>query len=381
MGKRSRKRPAKGKTSGLNRDGMIGSDEIPIEMMQSLATKRWRLWFDDPVPVLGDMTPREAAETQEGRQKVDDLLEYYDSLRGGMARGFDVNIPSDYARWKLGYGPGSAEEFAKEEAILNHVAEGERPTERKERHAQRLEKRKVSIFVPRRCEFPGCEKKGKDDVRGCSRCNGCAYYCGREHQVQDWPRHKLDCKFLSNLDVDIRPRPFNSSEEIEKYPLGCFPVDSKPSGGSEQVKCFICHSKQSEVDITYTRCCNLPVCDNAHEYVPGSYSRDFCLRSHTMYTKCFDHFESGHEGDWRECKICNKMESEARPFASTNGFSATPCMDHFLPQGSMMTYACGVTFCKNRILPGHSNTSFKDGVTMCEVCSGGEGTTGHTVYL
>ena len=38
-------------------------------------------------------------------------------------------------------GPGSAEEFAEQEAILNHVDARERPTQRKERHAQRLEKK------------------------------------------------------------------------------------------------------------------------------------------------------------------------------------------------------------------------------------------------
>jgi len=328
------------------------------------------------------MSPQEASQTGDGRTKIDQLLEFYDDLRPDSPGSIDVNIPSGYARWKLGYGPGSAEEFAEEEAVMNYGNNNERQTQRKDIHTERLEKKKVAIFVPERCEIPGCIKKG-EDVRGCSRCGGCAYYCGRDHQVKDWPRHKLDCKFLSKTEFDMQPKPFLSSKELEKYPLDSFSVSRAKSEAvsSGQAKCFICHSKQSEVDITYTKCCNLPVCDNSHEYRANSYSRDFCHRSHMMYTKCSDHFEEGHEGDWRECKRCNKLKDGARPYASTNGFCITPCLEKFIPQGSMITYACGVPSCTNRILPGHSNTSFKNGLTRCEKCSDSHGTRGYTIHL
>lgn len=35
------------------------------------------------------------------------------------------------------------------------------------------------------CKKPGISKK-------CSRCHS-QYYCGQEHQQQDWPRHQSEC--------------------------------------------------------------------------------------------------------------------------------------------------------------------------------------------
>ena len=174
----------------------------------------------------------EAARTARGRAKLDELLAFYDSNRarqqqgGGGINPMDINIPTRYAKWKLGYGPGSATEFAAEEAILNYNSP-QRPTVRTQRHTAKLEKKKASIFIPRRCEVVGCEKRG-EQVMACSRCK-CAYYCGTEHQKQDWSRHKLDCKAIIKLDLDLQPKPFQSSVELEKYPLGCFPLSNDSS--------------------------------------------------------------------------------------------------------------------------------------------------------
>ncbi|KAL7548426.1 hypothetical protein ACHAWF_011712, partial [Thalassiosira exigua] len=163
MGKRSKKKGViRGGSAAGSRAGTTSSDLIPINTLHSLAIRHWKSWFNTAVPMLSDMTPREAAQTEEERELIDDLLAFYDSMRKGAS--IDVNIPSDYARWKLGYGPGSAEQFAEEEAIMNHRGEGERPMERKERHTNRLERKKVSIFIPHRCELAGCNKKGVDNV-------------------------------------------------------------------------------------------------------------------------------------------------------------------------------------------------------------------------
>jgi len=40
------------------------------------------------------------------------------------------------------------------------------------------------------CGFAGCEKPG---LHLCSGCGG-RTYCGKEHQKEDWPNHKLACK-------------------------------------------------------------------------------------------------------------------------------------------------------------------------------------------
>ncbi len=101
-----------------------------------------------------------------------------------------------------------------------------------------------------------------------------------------------------------------------------------------------------------------------------SYSKDFCERSHVMYTACNTHHEEGHSGDWRECAECNHLE-EARPFQSTNRFTVTPCLEKFIPKGSMLTYGCGMEGCKTRMLPGHLTNSFSylGGIRMCHKCS------------
>lgn len=328
--------------------------------------------------MLENMSPTEASKTARGRKLIDKLLDIYDSMsRAGGVGSINVNIPSKYAKWKLGYGPGSAEEFAQEEAIMNYSENNadsrRRSTDRKGRHTKKLDKKKAAIFIPIRCEVVGCEKRG-DDVKSCSGCS-CAYYCGREHQSQDWKRHKLDCKALGRMPLELQPRPFESSKELEKYPLGCFQssVSSTPAAGSVPEKCFICHSSSGEVDLCHTSCCNLPVCDNAHEYQVMSYSRDFCSRSHDFYTSCAGHCHEEHAGDWRECMMgCNEMDNGARPFRSTNGFCVTPCLEKFIPQGSMLTFACEAKGCKNRMLPGHgsfSNTFDAATGTRMNLCS------------
>jgi hypothetical protein len=67
------------------------------------------------------MTPPEAAQTERGRRLLDDLLRFYDQNRhmDSYPGYIDANVPSKWAKWKLGYGPGSASEFAEEEAIFN----------------------------------------------------------------------------------------------------------------------------------------------------------------------------------------------------------------------------------------------------------------------
>lgn len=337
------------------------ADIVSVDSCLQIKAQHWQRWFDQPVPRLDNMTPIKASNSSRGRMLLDQLFALYDDL-GGSDMAFNFNIPSRYAKWRLGYGPGSAEEFAEEEAIMNWTQTGRRTT-RTEKHSMTLEKKKITIFIPDRCEFAGCDKRGRDNVTVCSSCR-CAYYCSKDHQVKDWKRHKLDCKTLKKIGFEVQAKPFQTSKELKKYPLGCFPLPTS----SKEEKCFICGSSLEEVDITYTECCNLPVCDNEHEYQSMSYSRDFCGRSHWSCTNCFDHRENGHEGDWRECAECNKLQNGARPFRSTNRFCVTPCLERFLPQGSMLTYKCCRVSCSNRILPGHSKTSTTAEGTLCSQC-------------
>lgn len=339
----------------------------PFTQMKS---QFWNKWFVEDIPALDNLSPIDAAKTAQGRRKLDELLALYDSFRDGSSSmgSIDTNIPTKYAKWKLGYGEGSASEFAEEEAILNFQdSNPKRSTQRKERHTTRLEKKKAAIWIPRRCEVPGCSKCG-EDVKACSRCQ-CAYYCGRDHQKEDWDRHKLDCNAIRKCGDFLQARAFLPSKELEKYPMNCFPLEKSQDDATP--KCFVCHSNSSEVDITYTECCNLPICDNYHEYEIMSYSRDFCGRSHYHYTACATHMHEGHDGDWRDCSECNRERDGARSFHSTNGFCATPCLEKFMPQGSMITFGCDVKGCKNRIIPGHNGVKYcPGGQKHCESCPG-----------
>jgi len=374
--------------------------------LKPMKCKHWNSWFQQPIPMIGNIAPQEAATTVSGRKKLEEWFNYADSMRvigrqGAERRGepyLDMNIPTRYAKWKLGIGPGKSSDFVKEEEVFNFMTTVDtstpgsayRQTNRTSKHTKKLEKKKVSMYIPARCEHTGCTKRGYQIVKACARCN-CAYYCSREHQVEDWSKHKLDCKFLSKLG-NIDPTPFTFEQELQKYPIGCFPLTKKkkPSlllrnvdvtkknedeNEIENEKCFICHSKTSEVNLRYTECCNLPICDNSHEYEINSYSRDFCHRSHDMYTACSTHHHEEHAGDWRVCVDCNTSTYSdnttiVRPFHTTNRFLTTPSCEQFLPQGSMLTFACdNFPGCKSRMLPGHSTMSYRDGKTICGLCS------------
>ena len=94
-----------------------GSDTVLIcqfcsmgDFLDQLKRKHWKEWFKEPIPMLHDMTPRQAAQTARGRELLDELFAFMDRARSDI-RSFDVNFPTRWAKWKLGYGPGSPEEF------------------------------------------------------------------------------------------------------------------------------------------------------------------------------------------------------------------------------------------------------------------------------
>ena len=69
----------------------ISLDDAQPELratMQEIARQHWESWFDLPVPALNDMTPREAAKTEEGRELLESLLLLYENSQGNSS----VNI-------------------------------------------------------------------------------------------------------------------------------------------------------------------------------------------------------------------------------------------------------------------------------------------------
>lgn len=48
------------------------------EQMEKMVKNYWENWFDNPIPALNNKTPREAAKTQPGRERLEALLLYYE---------------------------------------------------------------------------------------------------------------------------------------------------------------------------------------------------------------------------------------------------------------------------------------------------------------
>jgi hypothetical protein len=60
--------------------GFNSLDEPELRaIMKENARQHWESWFDLPVPALNDMTPREAARTEEGRELLQSLLLLYEN--------------------------------------------------------------------------------------------------------------------------------------------------------------------------------------------------------------------------------------------------------------------------------------------------------------
>jgi len=67
--------------SHSNGTGFISLDDAPPELrakIEETARQHWETWFDLPVPALNDMTPREAAKSEEGRELLESLLLLYE---------------------------------------------------------------------------------------------------------------------------------------------------------------------------------------------------------------------------------------------------------------------------------------------------------------
>jgi len=322
----------------------------------------WRKWFDGPSESLGGRTPHQAAATEDGRRKIFEMYQWYEEMDGHslIPASMSGRVPKAYAFWKLGMGPGSAEEFAAEERIYNGGASARPSTQRSEKHERRLQKKMVSLWIPNRCELQGCEASQPNDLKRCMRCK-CVLYCSKEHQAQDWARHKIECRALANYD--IKPKTFQTAQDLEQHPIGCYPF----SGVSKE-KCLVCLASAPEVHLNYTPCCNVPMCDTDHEYEMFSNDKGHCLRSHKRYTSCHRHYEEKHPGnDWRECEICNQCEGyddnnkNTRSFHSTNHFNTLPPLEKWLPRGSFLTFPC--VECSKRVLPGHSSNPGHDDYT------------------
>lgn len=74
-------RAARARGKARSRDIPSEIDPAPPELqaqLEEMLARRWAQWLDDRIPALGDLTPRQAAKTASGREKLEALLADYE---------------------------------------------------------------------------------------------------------------------------------------------------------------------------------------------------------------------------------------------------------------------------------------------------------------
>jgi hypothetical protein len=85
---------------GLPEQDLMQLPEVRAQL-KTMAKAHWKTWFDEPIPLLDDKTPREAAKTEDGKERLEALLLQYE--RNDLAKG-DHPFAADisYLREELG---------------------------------------------------------------------------------------------------------------------------------------------------------------------------------------------------------------------------------------------------------------------------------------
>lgn len=87
-----------GGAKGEAPSGFISLDDAQPElraMMAKISRQHWNSWFDLPIPALNNMTPREAAKSEEGRDLLESLLLFYESSKADSSDNlYSADIPA-----------------------------------------------------------------------------------------------------------------------------------------------------------------------------------------------------------------------------------------------------------------------------------------------
>ena len=82
-------------------------EEIPLEvatgLVHAMLDKQYRAVLDEPVPMLGDRSPRQAARTPAGREKLVTWLKFLENRSGSQTN------PTDPVMWIPAFGKTFAE--------------------------------------------------------------------------------------------------------------------------------------------------------------------------------------------------------------------------------------------------------------------------------
>jgi SEC-C motif len=84
----------RGPSSNGPQSRSIPVDQLPPEAMEAvkrMANQHWEKWYNDKIPALNGMTPKQAAKTKEGRELLEALLNFYEH-RSGQANNAATNL-------------------------------------------------------------------------------------------------------------------------------------------------------------------------------------------------------------------------------------------------------------------------------------------------
>jgi len=70
-------------------------------MLKDMSIQHWQQWLDSPIPALKDKTPRQAAKTEIGRERLEALFLKFEGMSSDLAnQAFEPDI--DFLRNELG---------------------------------------------------------------------------------------------------------------------------------------------------------------------------------------------------------------------------------------------------------------------------------------
>lgn len=76
----------------LHREADALPPEVAAQVLSEFMSQHMRRWMDEPVPALGDKTPREAVATPSGREQVVDLVKGQENLARRMQGNPDLDL-------------------------------------------------------------------------------------------------------------------------------------------------------------------------------------------------------------------------------------------------------------------------------------------------
>lgn len=79
------------------------------DMLENIRQQHLHKWLTEPIPMLNNLSPTAASKTKDGRARLEQLLDFYDTtsqnMPQGVHNGFSINPTREWAYSKLGIGP------------------------------------------------------------------------------------------------------------------------------------------------------------------------------------------------------------------------------------------------------------------------------------